>query len=296
LSRKKVNVEVKMAEDGTHNPDRLLYHIKNNQPIDKGEPEAEESYDWLNDLSHRQIDDFDDVNEGEKSFFKLWNSHLHEYPCYGDQMLLEIMQNFIDLYAVKIHRTNLYKNFVLHMSNLSNFGAISSPSMMEMINQYQGIIQDMVKNPEKYPLTPEKVPIENPYYVPKPVSIESLKIMQNLSSKKENSVKYINKPPAKKNFWLKKSFRNPIVKKKRPQPRPEIADSSEVPETDVEDDENRWPRKKAMVTFANEIFVEEIKDLDDKTTGNFTNFLHDVTDLYKFISPGGRLRRGCTSM
>ena len=116
---------------------RLLFHIRSNLPIDKGEPEAEECYDWLNDMSRRQIDDFDDVNEGEKSFFKLWNSHLHEYPCYGDRMLLEIMQNFIDLYAVKIHRTHLYKNFVLHMSNLSNFGAISSPSMMEMINQYQ---------------------------------------------------------------------------------------------------------------------------------------------------------------
>ena len=159
----------------------------------------------------------------------------------------------------------------------------------------------MVENPEKYPLTPEKVPIENPYYVPKPVSIESLKNMQNLSSKynnsSQNSVKYINKPPAKKNFWLKKSFRNPIVKKKRPQIRPEIGDSTGngVPETE-EDAEKRWPRKNAVVTFANEIFVEEIKDLHDKTTGNFTNFMHDVTDLYKFISPGGRLRRGCTSM
>ena len=46
----------------------------------------------------------------------------------------------------------------------------------------QGIIKDMIENPEKYPLTPVKVPIENPYYVPKPVSVESLKLMQNLSS------------------------------------------------------------------------------------------------------------------
>ena len=29
-------VEVKMAEDGTHNPDRLLYHILNNQPVANG--------------------------------------------------------------------------------------------------------------------------------------------------------------------------------------------------------------------------------------------------------------------
>ena len=55
---KKVSVEVNLAEDGTHNPDRLLYHVKNNQPIDQGEDEAQESYAWLSDMSHRQIDDF----------------------------------------------------------------------------------------------------------------------------------------------------------------------------------------------------------------------------------------------
>merc|ERR1711981_1267906 len=63
-------VEVKMAEDGTHNPDRLLYHILNNQPVANGEYEAEENYDWLKDLSLHQIDDFVDLNEGEKSLMK----------------------------------------------------------------------------------------------------------------------------------------------------------------------------------------------------------------------------------
>ena len=28
-------------------------------------------------LSDRQIDDFVDLNAGEKAFFKLWNAHLH---------------------------------------------------------------------------------------------------------------------------------------------------------------------------------------------------------------------------
>ena len=54
-SGKKIVVEVKMAEDGTHNPDRLLFHIKTNQPIDKGEIEAEESYAYLDEMSQRQI-------------------------------------------------------------------------------------------------------------------------------------------------------------------------------------------------------------------------------------------------
>ena len=44
------------------------------------------------------------------------------------------------------------------------------------------------------------------------------------------------------------------------------------------------------MNFANEIFVDEIKDLNNKSMGNHANFMHDVTDLYKFISP--RFRRG----
>ena len=55
------------------------------------------------------------------AFFKLWNTHLHLTPCYGDSHLGQILENFIDQYGLKIHRDNLYGNFVLHLSNLSNF-------------------------------------------------------------------------------------------------------------------------------------------------------------------------------
>ena len=165
----------------------------------------------------------------------------------------------------------------------------------------------MIENPEKYPLTPVKVPIENPYYVPKPVSVESLKLMQNLSSlrksKSQNSVKlmYDNKKKSgpSKSFWVKKSFRNPVALSSAAKKKKIVKTSgSEIETNGNKDDdimsetemEKRWPRKKAYVNFANEIFVDEIKDLNDKSTGHLANFMHDVTDLYKFISP--RFRRG----
>ena len=75
------------------------------------------------------------------AFFKLWNTHLHLTPCYGDSHLGQILENFIDQYGLKIHRDNLYGNFVLHLSNLSNFDAISSSFMLEMINRYQVIFK-----------------------------------------------------------------------------------------------------------------------------------------------------------
>ena len=43
-----------------------------------------------------------------------------------------------------------------------------------------------------------------------------------------------------------------------------------------------------MKTLPIRLFVDEIKDL--KSMGYLANFMHYVTDLYKFISP--RFRRG----
>ena len=150
----------------------------------------------------------------------------------------------------------------------------------------------MLDHPEKYPLTPAKGPIENPYYVPKPVSIESLKLMQNLSkSKSQKSVNITyGKKSVSKSFWVKKSFRNQVAAKKNSAKRcVQNFENGNDGLTEAEMEE-KWPRKKAYVSFANEIFVDEIKDFNDKSTGNQGNFNHDVTDLYKLISP--RYRRG----
>ena len=279
-ARIKKVVEVKMAEDGTHNPDRLLFHVRNNQPIDKGEPEAEESYEWLDQLTQKQTDDFVDLNEGEKAFFKLWNTHLHRNPCFGDRMMVQILDMFITQNSVRIFRANLYKNFMLHLSNFHQFGIISSIEMMDMIDKYQSIIKDMAANPTAYPETPAKVPIENPYYKPKPVPLEeslTLHLSEDEDDLDMKTPSVASPKPSissigsnkKQSFWLKKSFRNPVMK------------SQDDP------DEEMWgPRKKVQVSFANDIVVEEITDLHGKSNGNFA--FHDVADLIKFISPRQR--------
>ena len=145
-------------------------------------------------MSLRQIDDFVDLNEGEKSLMKLWNTHLHLNPCYGDRMLIQILEEFIDQYGLKIYRQHLQKNFMLHLSNLHDFQAISSSTMMNMIIKYQTLVKESIEKPEKYPITPTKLPIENPYYKPKPLPLESLNSTTNNSNLSEKtSKKYENK-------------------------------------------------------------------------------------------------------
>ena len=120
--------------------------MKTNLPIKNDEPEAEECYEWLRQLSLRQIDDFVDLNEGEKAFMKLWNTHLHYHPCYGDKMLIQVLEGFIDEYGFKIHKCNLQNNFTLHLSNLHEFEIISSATMLEMITRYQKLVKNSLED------------------------------------------------------------------------------------------------------------------------------------------------------
>lgn len=226
-----------------------------------------------------------DLNEGEKALFKLWNGHLHKYPCYGDDMMIPILEKFIDAFGPQIHRRSLYKNFLLHLSNFHEFGILSSSMVLKMTTRLQIIIKDMFDHPESYPETPEKLPIENPYYVPKPIPIsESLNLHlseddeEDLNSKKNSTAKtkivFKEKAPTR-NFWLKKSFRNPVASSL---------------DSEAGDDCKVWPRKKAVVTFANEVFVDEIRDQNDTSKSQQQYDVNDIFKLTTWISP--RQRRG----
>ena len=236
-------------------------------------------------MSHRQIDDFLDLNQGEKALMKFWNTHLHKNPCYGDRMLIQILAEFIDQYGLRIYRQNLQKNLMLHLSNLHDFAAISSCTMLEMINRFQNLVKNSLEHPDKYPMTPEKVPIDNPYYKPKPLPLESLNMSEEEKQHNKNQhsnsngfneiIFKKNEHKQKKSFWVKKSVRKNIVK----------TNNNE----DEEDDLKIWPRKKACVTFANELFIDEVRDINDNSSliGKQSNFISDFNDMYKFtlISP-----------
>ena len=141
----------------------------------------EECHDWWKQMSVRQINDFVDLNDGEKAIMNMWNGHLQLNPISGKRMLIQCLEDFIRQHGLKIYRQNLYKNLVLHLSNLHDFRLISSSTVMNMITKYQTLVEETIENPEKYPITPPKMPIKNPYYKPEPVLFESLNSTSNLS-------------------------------------------------------------------------------------------------------------------
>ena len=69
-----------------------------------------------------------DLNAGEKSIMKLWNAHMLRNPALGSSMLVVELDRFVDAHAADIVGMNLYKNFLLHLGNLYEFGVIDRVS------------------------------------------------------------------------------------------------------------------------------------------------------------------------
>ena len=78
------------------------------------------------------IDDFTDVNAGEKDFMKMWNNHVQKYTFVGDCQMPKALAMFIDMRGQDIIQKNLFrfekKSFVKYVSNINIFQEfLSSP-------------------------------------------------------------------------------------------------------------------------------------------------------------------------
>ncbi len=129
--------------------ERVIHHVRTTLPIEHGEPEAEEDYDWLVGNSDRMIDDFLDLNEGEKGFFKLWNAHLHRHPCYGDEMMMRILALFVDECGECVARERLYRNFILHLSNLCDFDVLNEEAVEHFAAQMRRKCREVLVEEKK---------------------------------------------------------------------------------------------------------------------------------------------------
>lgn len=108
---------------------RTYYHsysglvIRPNEIDENSEDEMDPM--WLRQNIVRLIDDFVDVNAGEKEIMKLWNLHVlaKNYVCEA-QMGAAIL-SFVQIYGEQILQKNLYRNCLVHISNLSDYFLIT---------------------------------------------------------------------------------------------------------------------------------------------------------------------------
>ena len=82
-------------------PSHAILHGEDNE--DHPDPE------WLRIKTSKMIDDFTDVNAGEKDFMKMWNNHVQKFTFVGDCQMPKALAMFIDVRGQDIIQKNLFR-------------------------------------------------------------------------------------------------------------------------------------------------------------------------------------------
>lgn len=97
--------------------------------------EGEHDNDWQRKFTQRQLDEFMDVNEGEKEMFVLWNLYVMKNNFIGDCKIPEACSAFVDIHGAEILQKNLYRNFMLHLCNLSDNELLTNGEFLAIVNK-----------------------------------------------------------------------------------------------------------------------------------------------------------------
>jgi len=116
--------------------ERLYYHTQTGQPVHVNEidydSDNELDPDWLKQQTNLLIDDFDDVNEGEKDMMRLWNLHNIKFNYVPDCQFYRLCELFIQDQTESMIRKNLFNNFILLLANLFDYGLLNANEMMKL--------------------------------------------------------------------------------------------------------------------------------------------------------------------
>lgn len=119
---------------------RNFFHSYSGLPLHSNEIDIDSENEdplWLQQNTNRMIDEFVDVNDGEKEIMKLWNLHVlkHSFVC-DTQMPLAIF-SFIETHGEHILANNLYRNCIIHLSNLYDYELINASDQFKAIQILQ---------------------------------------------------------------------------------------------------------------------------------------------------------------
>lgn len=142
-------LEIDENEANSHRPfiaghNRTYHHIMTLGPIMPKEfdSDSEDENDpvWLRNKTMAMIDDFTDVNDGEKELMKMWNLHVMKYNFVGEVHIPLACDMFLEDRGKELLQKNLSRNFVLHLCNLHDFGMLSPQMFYGVILKMRSIL------------------------------------------------------------------------------------------------------------------------------------------------------------
>ncbi|XP_052789005.1 polycomb protein suz12-like [Mya arenaria] len=126
---------------------RLYYRTITCQPLKPQEvnqdSEDEVTPGWLCQKSVNLIDEFTDVNEGEKELMKMWNTHCMKYAYIADCQIGQACQSFLEEHGREVVTKNIVKNFILHLSSLYDYSLISLDIVQRSMWQLYTVQDDL---------------------------------------------------------------------------------------------------------------------------------------------------------
>lgn len=131
---------------------RLYHHTMTCLPVHpKGldiDSEGENDPAWLQYKTLQMIDEFTDVNEGEKELMKMWNLHIMRNGYVGDIQIPIACEMFLEMNGKELLQKNLYKNFLLHLCNFFDYGLISPETLYKTVQKLQRILSSFSEGRE----------------------------------------------------------------------------------------------------------------------------------------------------
>lgn len=128
--------------------ERIFYHSKTTQPItvkeinESMDSDDDMESDWVQEQTAMLLDEFTDVNEGEKEIMRLWNAHMLKYNLISETQIYEKCAKFIQEQGENIKNVNLTNNFFLHLSNLYEYGVISCDELISLLDSFKSKFLD----------------------------------------------------------------------------------------------------------------------------------------------------------
>uniref|UniRef100_A0A2M4AK77 Putative polycomb protein suz12 n=1 Tax=Anopheles triannulatus TaxID=58253 RepID=A0A2M4AK77_9DIPT len=123
---------------------RMYHHTMTCLPVHPREldndSESESDPLWLQHKTKQMIDEFTDVNEGEKEIMKMWNLHVMKYGYVGDCQIPIALDMFVEMRGREVWSRNLYRNFVLHMCSMADFNLVSPEVQLRIIRKLRKIL------------------------------------------------------------------------------------------------------------------------------------------------------------
>lgn len=135
VKKKFQHLFTKFRKSRTHfQSDRVYFHSKTNMPINGCESDSDTEPEWLREQGVILLNEFADVNQGEKDLMHLWNSHVSKYNFLADSNIYLACETFINEQIDYLVRLNLVKNFLLHLSNLFDHGLVNAQGLLKLVN------------------------------------------------------------------------------------------------------------------------------------------------------------------